>query len=150
MIACVQPPPPLRKNRGRGVCGGGGRLYRPVHGLVSDGQSISSSSVKTANNKVPVSSFFNDSEGLFRMTVCRCLVCRPHYILAANAFRVTCPSEFFFSRIRHQNTLNEIAWEDDVQALGMAMSTVASEKNRELLFTGNVFYKQWHLCVLFH
>ena len=57
---------------------------------------------------------------------------------------------FFFSRIRHQNTLNEISWEDDVQGLGMAMSTVASEKKRELLFTVNVFYNQWHLCVLFH
>ena len=56
----------------------------------------------------------------------------------------------FFSWIRHRNILNEIVWEDDVQGLGMAMSTVASEKNRELLFTGNVFYKQWHLCVLFH
>ena len=68
----------------------------------------------------------------------------------ATDHRVTCPSEFFFSRINHRITLNEIAWEDDVQGLGMAMSTVASEKNRELLFTGNVFYKQWHLCVLFH
>ena len=28
------------------------------------------------------------------------------------------------------------------------MSTVASEKNREMLFIGNVFYKQWHLYVL--
>ena len=32
----------------------------------------------------------------------------------------------------------------------MAMSTVVSEKNREMLFIGNVFYKQWHRCVLFH
>ena len=62
-------PLPSEKNRRRGVCGGGGRLYRPVHGLVSDGQSISSSSVKTANNKMPVSSVFNDSEGLYRTTV---------------------------------------------------------------------------------
>ena len=46
--------------------------------------------------------------------------------------------------------MTEIAWEDDVQILGKAMSTVASEKNRELLFTGNVFYKQWHLRLLFH
>ena len=38
-----------------------------------------SSSVKTANNKIPVSSVFNDSEGLYRTTVCRCLVHRPHY-----------------------------------------------------------------------
>ena len=51
------------------------------------------------------------------------------------------PSEFF-SQIRHRNALTEIAWEDAVQGLGMAMSTVASEKNREMLFIGNVFYKQ--------
>ena len=43
------------------------------------------------------------------------------------------PSEFF-SQIRHRNALTEIAWEDAVQRIGMAMSTVASEKNRELLF----------------
>ena len=41
-------------------------------------------------------------------------------------------------RVRHQNTLTEIAWEDAVQGLGMAMSTVASEENREMLFIGNV------------
>ena len=46
------------------------------------------------------------------------------------------PSEFF-SQIRHRNAWTEIAWEDDVQGLDMA-----SEKNRELLFIGNVFYKQ--------
>ena len=40
------------------------------------------------------------------------------------------------------NALTEIAWEDAVQGLGMAMSTVASKKNREMLFIGNVFYKQ--------
>ena len=57
---------------------------------------------------------------------------------------------FFFSQIRHRNTLTDIAWKDDEHGLGMAMSTVASEKNRELLFIGNVFYKQWPLCVLFH
>ena len=37
--------------------------------------------------------------------------------------------------------MNEIAWEDAVQGLGMAMSTVASEKNRELL-RGIVVYRQ--------
>ena len=52
------------------------------------------------------------------------------------------PSEFFFSQIRHRNAFTEIAWEEAVQGLGMAMSTVASEKNKELLFIGNVFYKQ--------
>ena len=42
------------------------------------------------------------------------------------------PSEFF-SQIRHRNALTEIAWEDAKQGLGMAMSTVATEKNRELI-----------------
>ena len=41
--------------------------------------------------------------------------------------------------------MNETAWEDVLQGLGMAMSTVASENNRELLFIGNVFYKQGHI-----
>ena len=35
----------------------------------------------------------------------------------------------FFSQIRHQNALTEIAWKEAVQGLGMAMSTVASDKN---------------------
>ena len=39
----------------------------------------------------------------------------------------------FFSQISHRNALIEIAWEDAVQGLGMAISTVASEKNTELL-----------------
>ena len=56
---------------------------------------------------------------------------------AANAFRVT-----WSERVRHRNALTEIAWEDAVQGLGVAMFTVASEKNREMLFIGNVFYKQ--------
>ena len=51
-------------------------------------------------------------------------------------FRVT-----WSERGRHRNALTEIALEDAVQGLGMAMSTVASEKNREM-FIGNVFYKQ--------
>ena len=48
------------------------------------------------------------------------------------------PNEFF-SQIRHRNAFTEIAWEDAEQGLGMAMSTLESEKNRELLFIGNVF-----------
>ena len=51
----------------------------------------------------------------------------------------------FFPQICHRNALTEIAWEDAVQGLGMAMSTVASEKNRELLFIGNVF-KNSDIC----
>ena len=45
------------------------------------------------------------------------------------------PSEF------STNALTEIEWEDAVQGLGI-MSTVASEKNKEMLVIGNVFYKQ--------
>ena len=99
--------------------------------------------MKTANDKIPVFSIFNDKKGLYRTIVCRCLVHRPHYS-PPNAFRVTWSERvFFFSQIRHGNALNVIAWEDTVQGVGMAMSTVASEKtDRELLFIGNVFYKQ--------
>ena len=32
--------------------------------------------------------------------------------------------------------------EDAIQGLGVAMSTVVSEKNREMLFIGKVFYRQ--------
>ena len=44
---------------GEGVSVGEGAT---VHKLVSDGKSISSSSVKTANNKILVSGVFNDRE----------------------------------------------------------------------------------------
>ena len=83
---------------GEGVSvGEGDDCTDSVHGLVSDGQSISSSSVKTADNKMPVSSVFNDSEGLYRTTVCRCLVCRPHYSARLMRFGSRGLSEFFFS-----------------------------------------------------
>ena len=58
-------------------------------------------------------------------------------------------SERVFPEIRHRNALIEIAWGGAVQGLGMAMSTVASEKNRKLLFISNGFYKELHICVLF-
>ena len=86
-----------------------------------------------ANN---VSSIFNDSEGLHGTTVCRCLVRRPHYSARLMRFGSRGPSEFA------TYALTEIAWKDAVEGLGMAMSTVASEKNSEMLFIGNVFYKQ--------
>ena len=89
-----------------------------------------------ASNKIPASSIFNDSEGLHGTTVCRCLVRRPHYSARLMRFGSRGPREFA------TNALTEIAWKDAVQGLGMAMSTVASEKNSEMLFIGNVFYKQ--------
>ena len=108
-----------------------------VHRLVSDG-----SSVKTVNNKILVSSVFNDSEGLYGTTVCRCLVRGPHYSARLIHSGSRGSSECFSPPVCHRNALTEIAWEDAVQGLGMAMSTVASEKNSEMLFIGNVFYKQ--------
>ena len=79
--------------------------------------------MKTANNKIPVSSIFNDSKGLYGTTVCRCLQSVGLIIPRANAFRVT-----WSERVRHRNVLTEIAWEDAVQGQGMAMSTVLSKK----------------------
>ena len=89
--------------------------------------------------------------------LCQSGRCRPEKVSilssllfnAADAFRVTW-TEGVFSQISPRNAFTEIAWADAKQGLGMAMSTLASEKNRELLFIGNEFYKQWHLWVLFH
>ena len=50
--------------------------------------------MKTANNKIPVSSAFNDSERLYGTTVCRCLVRRPHYSARLMRFGSRGPSEF--------------------------------------------------------
>ena len=66
-----------------------------AHRLVLDGQSISSSSVQSANNKMPVSSVFNDSEGLYRTTVC--LVRKPHYSAQQMRFGSRVRAIFFFS-----------------------------------------------------
>ena len=59
----------------------------------------------------------------------------PHYSARLMRFRSRGPSEFF-SQIRHRNAFNGIAWEDAEHGLGMAMSTLVSEKNRGLLFIG--------------
>ena len=55
-------------------------------------------------------------------------------------FGSRCPSEFFSQQIRHRNALPEIAWEDTVQGIGMAMSTVESEKKQGMLIIDKVFY----------
>ena len=83
--------PSPHKEIGEGLSVGEGAT---VHRLVLDGWSISSSSVKTANNKIPVSSAFNDSERLYGTTVCRCLVRRPHYSARLMRFGSRGPSEF--------------------------------------------------------
>ena len=111
----------------------GAKVHRPA----SDGKFISSSCVKTAKNKVPVSGVYNDSEGLYVTTVCRCLVRRPHYSarlsFSGHVVRASSPLKCLD---------RDCTWEGTVQGLGMAMSTIASEKNRKLLFIGYMFYKQ--------
>ena len=59
---------------------------------------------------MPVSSVFNDSEGLYRTTVCLCLVCRPHYSARQMRFWSRIRARFLFSQIRHRNTLTETAY----------------------------------------
>ena len=87
-----------------------------------------------------LNSDFHDSEGLYRTTVCRCVIHRPLYSARLMRFGSRGPSEFF-SQIPHRNALTEKAWEDAIQGLGMAMSTLASEKNGEFL-QGTVVYQQ--------
>ena len=51
-------------------------------------------------------------------------------------------SERVFSQIHHQNAFTETAWEDAEQGLGMAMSTLASEKKQGIVvYWQNVFAK---------
>ena len=136
-IACVQPPLPSKKI-GEGVSVGKGTT---VHRLVSDGQSISTFSVKTAKTKIPVTSVFNDSEGLDGTTVCRYpLVRRPHYSARLILFGSRDPSEFARDCV-----------EEAVQGLGIAMSTVASEKNGKCCLSATCFTNSdISSCVLFH
>ena len=90
---------------------------------------------KRAIKKIPVSSVFNDSEGLYRTTVCRCLVHGPHYSSRLMRFGSRGPSEFF-SQIRHRSAFIEITWEDAVQELGGNEYHNAREKQ------GIVVYRQ--------
>ena len=137
---CTAAPSPQKKiGEGvsfRGVCWGGG-----------DCAQARLTSLKTANNEIPVSSVFNDSEGLYRnKTVCRCLAHRIGLIIP----RVQCVSgpwseRVFSSSDTPPNCLHRDCVGRRRTGTSMAMSTLASEKSRELLFIGNVFYKQWHL-----
>ena len=57
-----------------------------------------------ANNKIPLSSVFNDSEGLYRTTAYRCLVHRPHYSARLIPFGSRGPSEFFLRYATEMST----------------------------------------------
>ena len=125
-------PLPSEKNRRRGVCGGSGRLY--ILRLASTDNPVLSLVLKR-----PITKFQCLVVKDYRTTVCRCLVHRRRYSarLVCLRFGSRCPSEFFFSQIRHRNALPETAWEEAVQGLRMAMSTVASEKKQR-----TVVYRQ--------
>ena len=58
--------------------------------------------MKTAKNKIPVSSIFNGSEGLYGTTVRRFALSVGLLFRAANAFRVT-----WSERVRHRNALKK-------------------------------------------
>ena len=62
--------------------------------------------MKTAINKIPVSSVFDNSERLYRTTVSCCLVRRPHYSARLMRFGSRGPSEIF-SQICHRNCLEQ-------------------------------------------
>ena len=105
-------------DRTRGVCGGRGRLYTGLSQM--DNPFLALVWKRPIKKFDTVSSVFNHSEGLYRTTVYRCLVRRPHYS----------------ARLVHFVSRGV--------GLGMAMFTVASEKNKELL-QNIVVYRQ---CVL--
>ena len=151
---CTAALSPQRKNGKRvHVCGGGGdctqaSLRRMIHFLALVW--------KRPTTKFPCPVFLMiQKDCTERLSAVTCPYYRPHYSARLMYSGSRGPSFslflfFLFPQVCHRNALTEIAWEDAVQGLGMAMSTVASEKNRELLFISNVFYKQGHLCVLFH
>ena len=89
--------------------------------------------------KIPVSSVFNYSEGLYRTTICRWLVRRPNYSARLMRFGSRAPSEFF-TQILHRNALTEIAWEDAVQGLGGNVYRSVIEKQG--IVAGIVVYRQ--------
>ena len=109
--------PPLRKKSEKGCLWGRGRLYT---GESQTNNPFLALVWKRPMKKVPVSgtSVFNDSEGLYRTTVCRWLVRRPHHSARLMRFGSSGPREF----------ATEMPWLrlrgiKAVQGLGMAMST---------------------------
>ena len=144
-IACVQPPPPLRKKSEKGCLWGRGRLCT--------GQSQTDNPFlalvwKQLMTKFPCSVFLmiakDSTERPSAIALSKALLLR-----AANAFRMTW-SERIFSSDTPPKCLHRDCVGRRRTGTSMAMSTLASEKSRELLFIGNVFYKQWHFSVFFH
>ena len=105
-IACVQPPPPLRKKRKRGVCEGGGdctqtSLRRMIHFLALVW--------KRPTTKFPCPVFLMIQERTVQNDWLPWLVRGPHY-----------SARLMYSGSRGPR----FAWEDAVQGLGMAIGTL--------------------------
>ena len=140
-IACVQPTPPLRKlNRRRAVCGRG----RLCTGHSQTDNPFLALVWKRPITKFPVSSVFNDSEGLYRKTVCRCPVHRTHYSARLMRFGSRGPNEFFFSdtppKCLHRRCVGR-------RRTGTRHGNVylrVREKQGIVVYRQRV-YKQWHL-----
>ena len=84
-----------------------------------------------------MSSVVNDSEGLYRTTVCHWVVHRPHYSARLTRFGSRGLTECF-SKIRHRNALTEIAWEDAVQGLGGNVYRSVREKQGIVVYRRRV------------
>ena len=79
--------------------------------------------MKTADNKIPVSSVFNDTRRTVQNDRLPLPCSKASLFHAANAFRVTWSERVFFLR-----NATEMPWPTWRLGLGMAMSTVASDK----------------------
>ena len=115
--------------------------------------------MKTAHNKIPVSSVFNDSERLCRTTVSRCLVHRPRYSARLMRFGSRGPSEFFFSdtppkclerdckgrrltRTRHRNVYRSVREKQGIVVYRQrVLQTVTSLRVVSLVFRGHDLLK---------
>ena len=111
--------------------------------------------MKTANNKIPMSSVFNFSEGLYRPTVCRCLVHRPHYSARLMRFGSRGLSQFFSSdtlpkcldrdcverrrsRTRHGNVYRSVREKQGIVVYRQrVLQTVTSLRVVSLVFRGH-------------
>ena len=69
----------------------------------------------------------------------------PHYSARLMRFGSRCPSDFF-SQIHHRNAFTETAWEDAEQGLGVAMSTLASEKKQQIVVYRAMCFTKSDIC----
>ena len=83
--------------------------------------------MKKADNKIPVSSVFNDTRRTVQNDRLPLPCSKASLFHAANAFRVTWSQRVFFSDTPPE-CLDRDGVGDAEQGLGMAMSTLASDK----------------------